>query len=651
MKHFLNSLPIVAQALGERLGVRVVIGQREACTDGQTIHLPSLPEDKDELVVLARGYIDHEAAHVRETDFQVKPSLSPAAASFYGIFEDIRIEQLTMQKFPGSRRNLNDLVSAVQKQGGFPAPRNDDEPIGGAIQMWMLARLRSRVLGNSTLEPTADAWERLVRQGLPEGLRRNLESLLDQAATLESSAEAGALAEAVVQSLKDEQQAQEEMAQSGDSESGSPDSDNRDDASDGGQSGADAGAGEESEAGDASTDSSTSDNRQSGEQNSGGDSADEQGDGSLPDSSNQPPSSNGEEDEPDQAGSDGSGSDDSPNDAASGSSGADSAGQSGQSESQQGDDASAGSGHTTRERDEAQDPDSCQEMADQLASVIDRAHEVKGSDIADQAASLLNENGSRGRDVFEMPELVNPADRGGQPILKEDVLKQTQALRTRLASKLRAQSLTSSAPRRTGRRLDTRAVHRVAVSDTRIFKAKRPVEAPNTGLLIILDQSSSMRARESRLETATYAALSVGLATQGLKGVETIIAGYAGRGTPEIMVYKGPGENLRSDRVKAYANGSTPTAEALWWSAHQLAKLKVDRRIILNITDGDPDEYRATTTAADACIRAGMEVIGLGIGMSVDTVHCSQRTRIDSIDDLPRELFSVLEQKMIQRVA
>ena len=61
----LGALPIIAKMLGQQLGVEVVIGASQACTDGKTIYLPSLPADSESLAILANGYIDHEAAHIR----------------------------------------------------------------------------------------------------------------------------------------------------------------------------------------------------------------------------------------------------------------------------------------------------------------------------------------------------------------------------------------------------------------------------------------------------------------------------------------------------------------------------------------------------------------------------------------------------------
>lgn len=70
MKDIMKSLPLVASVLGERYGVEVRIGGDSAFTNGRVIQLPSLPHDSDEgVLALARGFLDHEAAHIRHTDF------------------------------------------------------------------------------------------------------------------------------------------------------------------------------------------------------------------------------------------------------------------------------------------------------------------------------------------------------------------------------------------------------------------------------------------------------------------------------------------------------------------------------------------------------------------------------------------------------
>ena len=69
-KHIIKALPLLASVLGRKYGVQVRIGGDTAFTNGNIIQLPSLPLDGDEtLIGLIRGYLDHEAAHIRATDF------------------------------------------------------------------------------------------------------------------------------------------------------------------------------------------------------------------------------------------------------------------------------------------------------------------------------------------------------------------------------------------------------------------------------------------------------------------------------------------------------------------------------------------------------------------------------------------------------
>ncbi len=65
-----NALPIVAAAYGRKFGVNVQVGGSRAGTDGQTINIPGIVEDSI-TKTLAWGYLAHEAAHVRYTDFEV----------------------------------------------------------------------------------------------------------------------------------------------------------------------------------------------------------------------------------------------------------------------------------------------------------------------------------------------------------------------------------------------------------------------------------------------------------------------------------------------------------------------------------------------------------------------------------------------------
>ena len=109
----MKSLPLVASVLGRKYGVKVAIGGKDAYTDGNTIHLPALPlECSETLIGLARGYIDHEAAHIRETrfDWLRLANLTPLEMHIWNTFEDWRVEHRLARLFPGCRSNFNWLI-------------------------------------------------------------------------------------------------------------------------------------------------------------------------------------------------------------------------------------------------------------------------------------------------------------------------------------------------------------------------------------------------------------------------------------------------------------------------------------------------------------------------------------------------------------
>src|SRR5919197_3140364 len=140
----LNALPIVASALGRKYGISVEIGGSEALTDGEKIILPSLPADHPMAALLAYGYLDHEAGHVRLTDFaDVQADLSAASDlkhALWNIFEDIRIEKAMGQIYPGCRINLERLTHQLVSNGTFKAP-SLTEPVR-VLQSYLLYTLR-----------------------------------------------------------------------------------------------------------------------------------------------------------------------------------------------------------------------------------------------------------------------------------------------------------------------------------------------------------------------------------------------------------------------------------------------------------------------------------------------------------------------------
>jgi hypothetical protein len=90
-----NALPIVASALGRKLGVEVGVDGHDAGTNGTRVQIPDVPDDPGSRD-LAWGYLAHKAAHVRYTDFAVYEQAAregPLQAMLQNRIEDVRIER------------------------------------------------------------------------------------------------------------------------------------------------------------------------------------------------------------------------------------------------------------------------------------------------------------------------------------------------------------------------------------------------------------------------------------------------------------------------------------------------------------------------------------------------------------------------------
>lgn len=177
-RHIINALPLVADVLGRKYGVRVHIGGERAYTDGKDIHLPSLPLDSDDTTRnFARSFIDHESGHLRDTDFAAleQANLTPLEHHIWNSLEDFRIERHMGALFPGCRHNLTWLIRHIFLK---PEPRNKKEQPDPAASIlnWLLYTVRAWDV--PALGTKRDKTASVVEAAYP-GLIRQLAAILD----------------------------------------------------------------------------------------------------------------------------------------------------------------------------------------------------------------------------------------------------------------------------------------------------------------------------------------------------------------------------------------------------------------------------------------------------------------------------------------
>jgi len=203
-----RALPIVASALGRKFGVKVAIGGCDAATDGKVIHLPASAAEEDPDVIW--GYLAHEAAHVRYTDFGPFKLATdrPLRKAILNVLEDVRIEKALAGPFPGTRRTIAKTLARMKAQGELAFNENAKPP--ALLHDYLLLRLRSEVLGQKVLAGEAERAELALRETFPPGLVTRLHGLMSEVPELQSTREALALTDRILRMVKEELEKQDQ---------------------------------------------------------------------------------------------------------------------------------------------------------------------------------------------------------------------------------------------------------------------------------------------------------------------------------------------------------------------------------------------------------------------------------------------------------
>lgn len=107
-----DTLQKTGRTLCDKFGIHVICEGLQCCTDGNTIYLPALPDVvSSEVWNAIRGYIDHESAHlIAKSDFTLAERFTrkhgQQAFAILNALEDVRVETVLCEKYPGSVQNL-----------------------------------------------------------------------------------------------------------------------------------------------------------------------------------------------------------------------------------------------------------------------------------------------------------------------------------------------------------------------------------------------------------------------------------------------------------------------------------------------------------------------------------------------------------------
>lgn len=604
-----GALPILASAFGQQFGVRVRIGGDTAWTNGDTIQIPVIDDPSLRDVVL--GYLAHEAAHVRLTNFRAFGETEGVLRHLVNILEDVRIERgLYDHDYPGTKRNLA-AVWDYSSSKGTPEDRVVEGNLAALFCNYMLSRVRQAQFNSPIAQPALDLLQAAVEKELPAGFFVRLDVLFDKHFdSMNSTQDAVVFAKALIEALK---QAEEEQRQANQKEESQADSnaqqDGQDSSSDGSQS---SGGADDQQSGDSEG--------QSGQSGESGESEQDQ-------------SGNGESN----MDSDGSGGD------SSGASGKqDGSGQSSSDTQQPSDDSSERNGEGAG--------NGFKSIVEQILSETDLPEDMMASiakDLSSQAEQESQETGSTkgyvdlnsqvGHEITAESFRCNV----DEDSLRDGVLNSSK-LRSQIVGLLQTQSRARYSHREYGSRFDSKRIVRAMTGERRIWKHKEQKSMVDTSVHVLLDTSSSMGEDQVIANSAT---VSLALAISAIPKADVAVSIFPGvmAGVSPLIKRNAPVRpNLA--RFAVGPRGGTPMADAMFYAARELANVsKRNRKVLIVITDGAPN-CGASVEYVNRLIASEVDVYAIGINSDAVRHYFKNHQVISNVGQLQAALFGLAKQ-------
>src|SRR5690554_3038991 len=599
-----SALPIYGQHLAEATGIKVVIGGDRAYTNGQQVNVPMV---KDGDAKLAFGFIAHECSHVRNTDMRVFGSTAgtPIRQKLLNILEDVRIERLSMDQYPGTEDDIRYLNRKVLLEPFSPnrMGTTPTEILHGALLFGTYWKLQE-----PQLETPAKAYLAALAGLVGQPLADQIMAVACRCLDCSNTEEVLGLVDEILALLPDDQQQQQQQQQQQPEDS--PE-----------ESGAEAGDGEsgESDAAEGSSEQEAGDQSQGAGQNSS--------------SGDQP----GEDDAQNTGG-------------AQAPAGAD---QDSASQSQQGQDQT----RWLTDEDSSEDLRPTGIRSQVLSSTeADLAGLI--SDIGDEAARMIeaeaDANGTE--EVLQCVDVRKPGKSSEFQRIRLG-LEQSAGLRQVMSGLLQSQVDVRVRLKRQGRRLDASRIAMLKAGEGRVFRSKARAVKEASAIQILLDNSLSMDGHLDHAEAALYAVL------KALEGLPLLSVGamafpFQTLHGDRCQLIKAHTETLQAAVNKGgfglQAEGSTPLAGALWAAAGELFQRRThtaSRKVLFVITDGMPnrnvEDPGYTRRMVERCEASGITVIGLGFGAATEPVlretfnhYCC----VGTVENLRQSLFGLVRE-------
>lgn len=602
--NFLSSLTITAAALGNKFGVPVFVGGKTAFTDGKSITLP----DVDNISTLGRneilGYLIHECGHVRFTNMNITGK-TPLQHELLNAIEDVRIEHEMAQIYGGARALMNnvhaDVIDELMKNV-------ENSSLPSCLGLY-LCIAGANLMGNYNRRDASDAFRNRLVNDLGKSIVEGIDNCLKAVPQMRSTRDAKAIVDEILKLLENFEDEKQE------------------------------------------------DNQESNEENQS--QAKQQDSDGNP--SNSPESSISGEKSPTPSGEEGT---ESSTGKCSESNEGEPNGES--SESSNSSEGTPENGTSSHENDNSKSQSSSSQAGkDDKAQAIQQLIDATEKDLEDLAKmdistmvkqEINKEVCKHGTADSCCPKAVKASPfeptNGNPKRSHSGRIEQAKAdstyARRALQGLIQARTRASTRTARSGTKLSTTNMSRLATWNLRVFEKRTEHKAVNTAVHILLDMSGSMARVE---ETAIRSSLALTTCLTTFTHVNPALSVFPGN-LHEVFTVLPHGQRLLRKSEEAIAglgaNGGTPLSEALLTGAIALSLTREERKVIIVVTDGFPDDETTAKPLIKKLQDSGVILIGIGIGRRHNVSQLfKHHVSIDKVEDLQSKFFTIARELFV----
>ncbi|MNZ04881.1 Cobalamin biosynthesis protein CobT [compost metagenome] len=588
----------VLSTLGSTIGgsnAIVVVGNKTCCfNDGQGRWVIEVAINKnmtDRDVSLIHGFIDHEAAHVRYTNWNAVETsfkLGEEVKTLTNILEDVRIEKMIAQRYPGSGLNLNRTAAKLCEDESFWAMPNSKMGLYSLVCCFYLYGGRYHLLKQLDLKTRASLAFDILKERVSPELYAKFGKAFIEMKQHTGTADALVAAKQIVSLLgkaKEEENANKAPSPGGKGDTGTTGSDAQGDAE--------------------------------------GKSAGSAGDDAQGDAAGKSAGSAGDDAEGDAAGkSAGSAGDDAEGDV--GEEVGDKSASNASGESSRGSDRNLWFDESGRELVPA---DICEGLADKLQSIFDASFDPQEGDPFQSTLAIYR------------PSTI-------EPCLFQADAKAVQSVQQVMNKWCLSFTQVKHSPRTAGHKLNTRRLASVPTGNLRVFDHATRSKTPAAAVQVLLDASGSMTSQTKELPYGAYAPSGIACASlvKALQGLRNFAVSVMQFNESINLAHdwdnKGPLSNL------CYADGGTETVRACFTALGNLANRQESTKILFILTDGHGDLSRVLPVAEEY----GVKICAIRFGSQgyrkLDALDLQLQPFCSDLEHLPEMFTDVLMRTM-----